>query len=107
MPPMLDITFLELMRRAEEEVLTHETRVCVDERHHILQLVAETEGTPGLVISAAGPETARYSLVHEPAIGQDIYGLVGCFRLHGAKRVVPVFPHLFERVTRRSRTPEL
>src|SRR3990172_7579708 len=106
MPPMLDITLLELMRRTEEDMLTRETRVCVDESHHILQLVAETEGTPRLVVSAAGPETAHYSLVHEPAIGQEIYGLVGCLHLHCAKRVIPVLPHRFERVTRRSRTPE-
>src|SRR3990172_5462008 len=106
MPPMLDITLLELMGSAEEEMLTHEDRVCVDERHHVLQLVAETEGTPRLVVSAAGPKTARYSLVQEPAIGQDIYGLVVCFHLHCAKRVIPVLPHLFECVARRSRTPE-
>ena len=103
---MLDITFLELMRRAEEDMFAREDRVCVDERHHVLQLVAETEGAPRLVVSAAGPKTARYSLVQEPAIGQDIYGLVGCFHLHCAKRVIPVLPHLFERVARRSRTPE-
>src|SRR3990172_270532 len=97
MPPMLDITLLKLMGRAEEEMLTHETRVCVDERHHVLQLVPKTEGTPRLVISAAGPETAHDSLVHEPAIGQDIYGLVGCLHLHCTKCVIPVLPYRFER----------
>src|SRR3972149_7532294 len=106
MPPMLDITLLELMGRAQEEMLTHEPRAGRAARHRVLHLVAETEGAPRLVVSAAGPKTARYSLVQEPAIGQDIYGLVGCFHLHCAKRVIPVLPHLFERVARRSRTPE-
>src|SRR3972149_11629420 len=100
MPPMLDITFLELMRRAEEEMLTHKTRVCMYERHHVLQLVPKTESPPRLVVSAAGPETAHYSLVQEPAIGQEIYGLVGCLHLHGAKRVIPVLPYRFERLPR-------
>ena len=40
---MLDIPFLKLMGRAEEKVLAHEARLCVDERHHVLQLVAETK----------------------------------------------------------------
>src|SRR3990172_6515079 len=106
MPPMLDITFLELMRRAEEEMLTHETRVCMYERHHVLQLVPKTESPPRLVVSAAGPETAHYSLVQEPAIGQEIYGLVGCLHLHCAKRVIPVLPHRFKRIDSRCSTPE-
>src|SRR3972149_11942252 len=106
MPPMLDIALLELTGSAEEEMLTHENRVCMYERHHVLQLVPETESAPRLVVSAAGPETAHYSLVQEPAIGQEMYGLVGCLHLHCAKRVIPVLPYRFERVTRRSRTPE-
>src|SRR3990172_9820044 len=87
-------------------MLTHETRVCMYERHHVLQLVPETECPPRLVVSAPGPKTAHYSLVHEPAIGQEIYGLVGCLHLHCAKRVIPVLPHRFERVARRCSTPE-
>jgi hypothetical protein len=35
----------------------------MDERHPVLQLVAETEGTPRLVISCPRPKTARQSLV--------------------------------------------
>src|SRR3989304_3625210 len=85
MPPMLDIALLELTGSAEEEMLTHENRVCMYERHHVLQLVPETESAPRLVVSAAGPETAHYSLVQEPAIGQEIYGLVGCLHLHCAE----------------------
>ena len=60
---MLDISFLELMGRAEEEVFAHEPRFGMDERHHVLQLVAETECAPGLVVSAPRPETACECLV--------------------------------------------
>jgi len=103
---MLDISLPELTGSAEEEVLAHEERLSVDERHHVLQLIAETEGAPRLVVSVPGPKSARYSLVQEPAIGQDIDGLVGCFHLHCAKRVIPVLPHRFERAARGSRSPE-
>jgi hypothetical protein len=60
---MLDISFPELMSSTEEKVLAHETRLCVDERHHVLQLIAEPEGACRLVVSAARPKAARYSLV--------------------------------------------
>ncbi len=43
---MLDIALPELMGRAQEQMLTHEARFCVDERHHVLQLVTETKGSP-------------------------------------------------------------
>ena len=46
---MLDISLLELMGRAEEEVFAHEPGLGMDERHRILQLIAETEGAAGLV----------------------------------------------------------
>src|SRR5574341_625466 len=106
MPPVLDVPLLELTGRAAEEVLAYEVWLGVDERHHVLQLVAETEGAPRLVVSAPRPKTARESLVHKPAVGQHVEGRVRCFHLHGAERVLPVLPHRFERAARRSRSPE-
>ena len=97
MPPVLDIAFAELTGRAQQQVLAHQARLGVDEGHHVLQLIAETERAPRLVVSASRPQTARQSLIQEPAIGQDIDGLVGCFHMHGAERVLPVLPHGFER----------
>ena len=97
---MLDISLPELTGSAEEEVLAHEARLSVDERHHVLQLIAETEGTPRLIVSVPGPKSARYCLVQEPAVGQDIDGLVGCFHIHCAESVIPVLPDRFERVVR-------
>src|SRR4030042_4863871 len=104
MPPMLDISLLELTGSTEEEVLAHETRLGVDERHYVLQLIAETEGAPRLVISAARPKAARQSLVQEPARGQEIDGLVGCFDIYCAERVIPVLPARFKRAARGSRS---
>jgi hypothetical protein len=103
---MLDISLLELTGSAEEEVLAHEERLSVDERHHVLQLIAETEGAPRLIVSVPGPKSARYSLVQEPAVGQDIDGLVGCFHIQCAESVIPVLPDCFERVARGNRSPE-
>jgi hypothetical protein len=60
---MLDISFQELTGRTPEQVLTHEMRPGVDECHHVLQLIAETEGAPGLIETAAGPKAAPESLV--------------------------------------------
>ena len=63
MPPMLNISFRELTGRAQEQVLAHEVRSGVDEGHHVLQLIAKTEGAPRLVVSASRPEAARQGLV--------------------------------------------
>ena len=93
---MLDISLLELAGCTQEQVLAHETRLGVDERHYVLQLVAETEGAARLVVSGSSPKTTYKSLVQEPAIGQHIEGLIGSFNLNCAKRVVPVMPYCFE-----------
>src|SRR5208282_193345 len=103
MPPMLDTAIAKLTGRAEEQVLTKKVWLGMDKRHHVLQLVAETEGAPRLVECAPPPKTARESLVDEPAVSQDVEGLVGCFHLHRAKRVLPVLPNRFERVMGGSR----
>ena len=60
---MLHIAFQELAGREQQQVLAHQVRPGVDERHHVLQLIAETEGAPRLVEAAAGPKAAPESLV--------------------------------------------
>ena len=103
---MLDISLLVLTGSTEEKVLADETRLSVNERHHVLQLIAETKGARRLVVSAARPKAAGYSLVYEPPVGQDIDGRVGCFHIHCAERVIPVLPDRFERVVRSSSSTE-
>ncbi len=40
---MLDIAFFELMRRGKQNLLMRNLRFRINQRHHILQLVAETD----------------------------------------------------------------
>jgi hypothetical protein len=40
---MLDIAFLELTGCAEEQMRAHKARLGMNERHHVLQLIAKTE----------------------------------------------------------------
>ena len=70
MPPVLYIPLGELTACGKKEVLTREARFGVDERHHVLQLIAKTEGAPGLVVAASRPQAACQRLVQEPAVGQ-------------------------------------
>jgi hypothetical protein len=60
---MLDIALQKLTGGTEEQVVTHEVWLGVDEGHDILQLVAKTDGSSGLVETAAPPKTANQSLV--------------------------------------------
>src|SRR5512142_807642 len=104
MPPMLNVPLLEVAGRTSEEVPANEARFRVNERHHVLQLIAETEGAARLVVSAPCPKTARECLVEEPAIGQDVNGPVGCFDIHCAEGMAPVMPDSFESSSRPGRS---
>jgi hypothetical protein len=42
---MLDVAFPELTGCTEEQMLAHKARLGVNERHHVLQLIAKTEST--------------------------------------------------------------
>ena len=43
---MLHIPFLELMPGTQEDLFAQQMRLGVNQRHGILQLIAETEGAP-------------------------------------------------------------
>jgi len=60
---MLNISRLKLASRAQEQVFAQKVGLGVEERHHVLQLIAETEGAPRLVVSIPRPEAARERLV--------------------------------------------
>ncbi len=100
MPPVLDIALQELAARAQQQVFAHPPRLGVDERHHVLQLIAKAKGAARLVVAATRPDPACQGLVEQPAVGQHIDRWVGGFHLHRAERVVPVLPYRFERATR-------
>jgi hypothetical protein len=43
---MLNIPLLKLTSRTEQEMFANHAGFGMDERHHVLQLVAEAEGAP-------------------------------------------------------------
>src|SRR3546814_61837 len=57
---------------------------------HVLQLVAETVGTAGLVVGGARPHPAAQRLVQQPAVEQQVHAAIGRAHLHGAEDVVPL-----------------
>jgi hypothetical protein len=81
-------------------VLAHQLRPRQRERHGVLKLIAEPECTAGLVVAGAGPQPAAQVLVEEPAVHEEVEGVVGRPDLHGVQRVVPPSPHGGEHVVR-------
>jgi RimJ/RimL family protein N-acetyltransferase len=69
---VLDVAFLELPGRAQEQVLTNNRRFGVHQGHRILQLVAKPERAPRLVEPAACPEAGGDRLIEEPPIRQRV-----------------------------------
>ena len=88
MPPVLDVALHELAAGAAKQLLAQQRGLGVDERHRVLQLVAEAEGAARLVVAAARPHAARQGLVEEPAVGQHVERRVRRFHLHRAERAL-------------------
>ncbi len=84
MPPVLNVAFDELPAGAHQQMGADQPRLGVNERHDVLQLVAEAERAARLVIPAARPESAGERLVDQPAVGEHVDGFVGGLDLHCA-----------------------
>ena len=61
----------------------------MDQRHHVLQLVAEAECAAGLIEGRTAPDAARQALVQQPAIQQQIHGGIRRVDLHRTQQIVP------------------
>ena len=101
MPPVLHVAFAELMRRAAQQVLAGEARLGMDQRHDVLQLVAEAESAARLVMAAARPKAARQRLVHEPAVRQQVEGRGRAFPPAPRPGCAPSIARTFASATRR------
>ncbi len=100
MPPVLHVALDELSRGGAEDVLAGEPRLGVDERHDVLELVAEAVGAAALVQRRAGPHAAGQRLVQRPPVEQRVERRLG--RAHRDDRQ-PVRPALDRAVDGRRR----
>ena len=73
------------------------------ERHHVLELVAESVGAARLVEGGARPDAAGERLVEQPAVEQQVHGAVRRRHLDGAEHVVPLGRDVRQRERRRPR----
>ena len=100
---MLNITLRELVCGTEKEVITNKTRFRVHKCQNILELVSESECAAGLIIPTSSPQPRGKHLVQQPAIGQNVDGLVRRLHLHGAEKACPMLMHRLEGLCRRPR----
>src|SRR3984957_18400711 len=96
MPPVLHVTLSELMRGGKQELRASYSTARDAERHHVLQLVAETIRAANLIETSAGPYPAGERLVEQPAIQQQVHAGIGGGDLHVAQRVVPTPLHVLQ-----------
>ena len=61
----------------------------MQQRHHVLELVAEAEGAARLVVAGARPQPAAQVLVEQPAVHHQVEGVVGRAHLHRVEDVGP------------------
>ena len=88
-PPVLHVALHELAARGPEQVLPGRLRAGHRKGHHVLELVAEAIGSPGLIEGRPRPYAAGQCLVEEPPVQQNIQGAVRGPHLHGAEHLVP------------------
>src|SRR5580704_13522217 len=73
MPPVLDVALGELTCRSAQQMFARDGSFGDGERHAVLELIAETVCAAQLVKRRARPDSARESLIEQPAIQQDIH----------------------------------
>ena len=78
-PPVLHIALNKLVCSADHNLLTQHLRRGPGHGHGILQLIAKAGGATGLVKAGLGPQSARHSLVQQPAIDHSVKQRVRCF----------------------------
>ena len=96
MPPMLHIALLELAGRGAEQVLAGQGRLRMHQRHHVLQLIAETVGAAGLVEARPAPQPAAQGLVQQPAVRHHVHRGIRRIDVHRAEGPVPMGPDALE-----------
>ncbi len=94
MPPVLHVAFFELVRGREQDLFTRDLRTAVDERHHVLQLIAKTVSAAGLIKSRARPDATRERLIQQPAVEHRVQGGVRRSHFDRAEQAHPNGPAL-------------
>ena len=88
-PPVLDVSLHELARRRPDEVLAGQVRPRQGQGEDVLDLVPESVRPARLVVAGARPEPARDILVEEPAVDEEVEGVVRRRDADGPERLFP------------------
>ena len=103
MPPVLHVAFDELSRRCEQDVCAADIRTGVDQGEDVLQLISEPERAARLIRSRPCPDPAAQRLVGQPAVDDEIEGIIRRAHADGAEHVVPGPSGRSERLRRRGK----
>ena len=82
---------------ARQDVLARQLRGRVHQGADVLELIAKAVGAAGLVKRRPRQVTATKRLVQQPAVQQQVHGLVRRAHLHGGQDLVPPAAHILER----------
>ena len=75
-PPVLHVAFDELPAGGAQQVRARQVGPREQQRHHVLQLIAEAERAARLVVAGARPQPAAHVLVEQPAVHQHVERVV-------------------------------
>ena len=89
-PPVEHIARFELVPRRFQNLRARNVRAGVQQRHHILKLVAEAKRPARLIQRGASPQTASQRLIHQPAVEHYIHAWVGRFNGDDVQDLIPL-----------------
>src|SRR2546426_4773 len=72
-PPVQHVTLWELSRGGTQNLRARYLRLRVNQRHHVLQLIAKTKRAARLIESRSSADAARQRLIEQPTIDQSIH----------------------------------
>src|SRR6266496_5155283 len=98
MPPMLHVAFFELVAAGEKDLFAGDGRAAIDERHHVLQLIAEAKCSSGLMEGRTRPDAARQSLIKQPAVQHCVHCRIRSLYFNRAEKIIPVCEDAFKRL---------
>jgi len=88
-PPVQNVSILELVGGALQEVRSHTCRGHVREAQHILQLVPKTDRPARLVEAATRKQARSKRLIEEPAVQHQVKRGIGRVHLDTIEKLVP------------------
>src|ERR1700737_1171378 len=97
MPPVQHVAFAELVRCCTQNMLTGQSWFGMHEPHYVLQLVAKSKCSAGLIKAGSAPKATAQGLIEQPAVCHQVYRWVRSLYVNRAEGSRPILRNSCQR----------